>query len=51
MLEKLVDVEVTRHGTIIEEVEIICCMTGFRRRLLVEHGDSGFYRSFELGPG
>lgn len=51
MLERLIDVEVTRHGTIIEELEIVCCMTGFRLRLLVEHLGEGLYRSVELGPG
>ena len=50
-MERLIDVEVTEHGTIIEELEIICSMTGFRRRLLVEHLGEGFYRSVELGPG
>ena len=37
IMEKLLDVEVTRHGTILEELETICCMTGLRLRLLVEH--------------
>jgi hypothetical protein len=43
MMENLVDAEVTRYGTIIEEIELICTMTGFRRRLLVEHSGDGFY--------
>lgn len=51
MLERLVDVEITEYGTLIEELEIVCCMTGFRMRLLVEHLGEGFYRSVELGPG
>jgi len=50
MLERLIDVEVTAHGTILEELEIIP-MTGFRVRLLVEHLSEGFYRSVGLGPG
>ena len=50
MLEKLLDVEVTNDGKIIEEIEITCCMTGFRRRLLVVHLGEGFFRSAELGP-
>lgn len=50
-MERLIAVAVTVHGTIIEEVEIICSITGFRRRLLVEHLGEGFYRSFELEPG
>jgi hypothetical protein len=50
MLERLIDAEVTSYGTIIEEVEIICTMTGFRLRLLVEHLGEGLYRSIQLGP-
>ncbi len=50
MLERLIEVEVTVDGKIIEEVELICCMTGFRRRLLVVHIGEGFFRSAELGP-
>jgi hypothetical protein len=50
-MEKLLDVEVTRHGTIIEEIELICCMTGFRRRFLIHHIGEGFYRSVELEAG
>ena len=48
MMERLLDVEVTKYGTIIEEVELICCMTGFRRRFLVHHIGEGFFRSAEL---
>ena len=51
MLERLIDVKVTAHGTILEELEIIYPMTGFRVRLLVEHLGEGFYRSVGLGPG
>ena len=51
MLETLIGVDVTAHGTIIEELEVVCCMTGFRTRLLVEHLGEGFFRSIELGPG
>jgi hypothetical protein len=50
MLERLLDIEVTRYGTIIEELEIACTMTGFRLRLLVEHLGEGYYRSVNLGP-
>lgn len=49
MLERLI--EVSRHGTIIEELEMVCCMTGFRLRLLVEHTIAGSYHTFDLGPG
>jgi hypothetical protein len=50
-MERLIDVEVTGHRTILEELEIVCHMTGFRRRLLVEHLGDGSYNSVELGPG
>ena len=51
MLERLLDVEVGKHGTVTEEIELICPMTGFRRRFLVHHiiGE-GFFRSIELEP-
>ena len=50
MMERLLEVEVTEHGTIFEEIELICTMTGFRRRLLVHHLRDGFFHSVELGP-
>ena len=49
-MERLIDVEVTEHGTILEELEIVCRMTGFRLRLLVEHLADGSYHTLELGP-
>lgn len=48
MLERLLDVEATEYGTIIEEIELLCCMTGFRRRFLVEHTVDGLCRSVEV---
>lgn len=51
MLERLLDIEITRDGTVIEEIELICCMTGFRRRFLVHHIGEGFFRSAELEAG
>jgi hypothetical protein len=48
MLERLVDMEVTDDGTVTEEIELICTMTGFRRRFLVHHIGEGFFRSVEL---
>jgi hypothetical protein len=48
MMERLLDVEVTRYGTIIEEIELICTMTGFRRRFLVEHTVGGLSRFMEV---
>ena len=49
MMERVINIEVTKYGTIIEEIELICCMTGFRRRLLVHHIGKGFFRSVDLG--
>jgi hypothetical protein len=48
MLERLVDMEVTEDGTVLEEIELICTMTGHRRRFLVHHIGEGFFRSVEL---
>ncbi len=48
MIERLLDIEVTECGTVTEEIELICCMTGFRRRWLVHHLGEGFFRSVEL---
>ena len=50
MLERLLDIEVSEHGTVTEEIELICTMTGFRRRFLVHHIGGGFFRSIELEP-
>ncbi len=50
MLERLLDIEVSQNGTVTEELELICTMTGFRRRFLVHHLGEGFFRSAELGP-
>ena len=48
--EKLLDIEVSEHETVTEEIELVCIMTGFRRRLLVHHIGEGFFRSVDLGP-
>jgi hypothetical protein len=48
MLERLLDVEATEYGTIIEEIELVCCMTGFRQRFLFHHVGEGFFRSVEV---
>ncbi len=48
MLERLLDIEVTEYGTVIEEVEVFCCMTGFSRRFVVHHIGEGFYQSVEV---
>jgi hypothetical protein len=50
MLERLIDVEVTRYGTILKEIELTCCMTGFGTRFLVEYRGDGLCRFAELGP-
>jgi hypothetical protein len=48
IVERLLDIEVTRYGTVIEEIELICTMTGSRRRFLVHHVGEGFFHSVEL---
>jgi hypothetical protein len=48
MLERLLDIEVSEHGSVTEEIELICTMTGFRRRVLVEHTIEGLCRSLEV---
>ncbi len=51
MLERLIDIEVGEdYATVTEEIELICTMTGFRRRFLVHHIGAGFFRSVELPP-
>ena len=50
MMEKLLDIEITEHGAITEEIELICTMTGFRSRFLIHHIGEGFFRSVRLGP-
>jgi hypothetical protein len=50
-MENLVSVEVTEYGTIIEEVEVICTMTGFRLRFRVEYLERGSYRCEEVYAG
>ena len=51
MFERLIDIEITEHGTVTEEMELICTMTCFRRRFLVHYIGEGFFRSVELAPG
>ena len=52
MMERLLEVEKAgAYGTILEEIELICTMTGFRRRFLVHHIGEGFFRSVELQAG
>jgi hypothetical protein len=50
MVERLLEIEVTEHGTVLEEIELICTMTGFRSRFLIHHMGEGFFRSAVLGP-
>jgi hypothetical protein len=47
-MEILIDAEMTPYGTILEEVMLICTMTGFRRRVVVEHTVEGLSRSLEV---
>jgi hypothetical protein len=51
MMERLLDAEVAEDGTILEEIELICTMTGSRRRFLIHHLGGGFFRSVELPAG
>jgi hypothetical protein len=48
MIERLLDLELTPEGTVLEEIELICTMTGHRRRFLFHHLGYGFFRSVEL---
>jgi hypothetical protein len=48
-MERLLEVEVGAYGTILEEIELICTMTGFRRRFLIHHIGEGFFHSVALG--
>jgi hypothetical protein len=50
-VQRVIDIRFTRYGTILEELEIICCMTGFRQRVLVEYMADGSCRSAQLGAG
>jgi hypothetical protein len=50
MLERLLDIEVSEYGTVTEEIELICTMTGSRRRFLIHYIEEGFFRSVDLGP-
>jgi hypothetical protein len=50
MMEKFLDIEITEHGAVTEEIELICTMTGFRSRFLIHHLGEGFFRSVGLGP-
>ena len=50
MLARLLDAEASEHGALTEEIELICTMTGYRRRFLIHHLGEGFFRSVELGP-
>ena len=48
MMERLLDIEVGTDGTVTEEIELICTMTGHRRRFLVHYIGEEFFRSVEL---
>ena len=49
-MERLWEVEVGAYGMVTEEIELICTMTGFRSRFLIQHIGEGFFRSVALGP-
>ena len=50
VMERLLVIELTEYGTIIEEIELVCTMPGFRSRFLVHHLGEGFFRWEELEP-
>jgi hypothetical protein len=50
-MERLLDIEVTTDGSVTEEIELICTMTGHRRRFLAHYLGEGFFRSVELEAG
>ena len=49
-VERLIGMEVTEQGTILEELEVVHPATGLTLRLLVEHLADGSHRTLELGP-
>jgi hypothetical protein len=49
-MQELIDVLVDDNGTITEVFDVICQMTGFRTRHVVEHLGEGVFRSEDLGP-
>jgi hypothetical protein len=48
MMERLLEMEIGADGTVTEEIELVCTMTGFRRRFLTHYIGEGFFRSVEL---
>jgi hypothetical protein len=48
VLEKLLDIEIMEQGTVIDEVDFICTMTGFRSRLLVQYIAKELFQSVAL---
>ncbi len=50
MLERLLEIEVSDYGSVTEEIELICTMTGFRRRFVFHYIGERFFRSVELEP-
>jgi hypothetical protein len=48
VMERLLEMEIGADGAVTEEIELICTMTGFKRRFLTLHIGEGFFRSVEL---
>ena len=48
MMERLLGIEITEQGTILEEIEVFCTMTGFGRRFLIHHLGEGLFQSVQL---
>jgi len=51
MMERLLKMEISADGTLTEEIELVCTMTGFRGRFLTHYIGEGFFRSVELSFG
>ena len=51
MMKRLLEMELSADGTLTEEIELVCTMTGFRRRFLTHYVGEGFFRSAELSFG
>ena len=49
-MERLIELIVLEDGSVLEEVELICPMTGFRTRWIYHHLGEGLFRSQCLGP-
>lgn len=44
-IEILKELTVTEFGTVIEEIEVICTMTGYRELFIIHHLGDGYFQS------